>query len=384
MITLSNLEYVTNDNGHKVTCMSNVSSDPLYFDAVFGQSERIDSFDAFALGMLPIMIERRQSLEITGFVSHDLLIQLNNYVLPELCRIHQVKEKLKVVATPNIQKKDTNKKEFTITGLSCGVDSFTTILNSEVNFDAFTFFDAGSHGIYGGRLKDINYRIRLKNALHVSKHLDIPLIRVKTNVYRLLKGEFKSAHSFLNLSCAIAIGLKKAKYYYASAYSTEQSNLKKGDTSNYDHLILPLIKYDKFETHPSVINLKRIERIKAISDDDLAQRYLDVCLSSFKSGALSVINCSSCDKCLRTALTLKSIGKLHLFYRVFDLKLIEEQELLFLGKIMFGFKTIHDQELIDLMSAQGQITKALKLSAFLLFLKDRVRVLPRRLLRPFR
>ena len=195
-------------------------------------------------------------------------------------------------------------------------------------FDAFTFFDAGSHGIYGGRLKDINYRIRLKNALLVSKHLDIPLIRVKTNVYRLLKGEFKSAHSFLNLSCAIAIGLKKAKYYYASAYSTEQSNLKKGDTSNYDHLILPLIKYDKFEAHPSVINLKRIERIKALSDDDLAQRYLDVCLSSFKSGALNVINCSSCDKCLRTALTLKSIGKLHLFYGVFDLKLIEEQDAL--------------------------------------------------------
>ena len=51
---------------------------------------------------------------------------------------------------------------------------------------------------------------------------------------------------------------------------------------------------------------------------------------------------------------------------------------------MFGFKTIHDQELIDLMSAQGQITKALKLSALLLFLKDRVGVLPRRLLRPIR
>ena len=66
----------------------------------------------------------------------------------------------------------------------------------------------------------------------------------------------------------------------------------------------------------------RILKTYLISNHRLAQQYLDVCLSSFdyKYRNNQKINCSCCEKCMRTQFTLEYFNKLEDFQDVFYLE----------------------------------------------------------------
>ena len=113
------------------------------------------------------------------------------------------------------------------------------------------------------------------------------------------------------------------RYYYSSACSY-QSIKKFGRKPRHydlaifcDSYLLPLIQTERTELIIDGCQYRRVDKVKNISDWDIAQKYLNVCL--IQKGADST-NCGKCSKCLRTLLTLEILGKLENFSNIFDVE----------------------------------------------------------------
>jgi hypothetical protein len=314
-------------------------------------------YDAFVVAVLPLIIERQENLIVEGTVDATLLAQLNNKVIPQLCGIHNIQNNLTITTSKTVFKSGLNCNTVA-TGASCGVDSLATIKEfKDVNkkLDYLSFFDAGSHGLYGADNTLINYNHRLSNALEVSQKLGLELITVKTNAHQFLKGRFKSAHSFLNLSCAFAtLGIIN-EYHYASAYKINQITEESGDTSNYDHLILPQLHASYFLTKSTLGDKNRIERLAFILNYKLSQKHLDVCTNSVRANQMGCQNCSSCEKCMRTAATLELMNSLKKHDKVFNIEQFQFNLDVYISTLLGGKNSIHDSELLELLNVHNRV-----------------------------
>nr|WP_042246148.1 hypothetical protein [Nonlabens ulvanivorans] len=260
---LSGIEITKNDSSYTIQCL--LDDEVLYFKTshIFLYEEQVSLFDAFVIAVIPVMIERQEMLYVDGAVDSFLFRQLNEQILPRLSKINDLQDVLQIQSLSDVIHQFDNQNR--VTGVSCGVDSMATIKNLEekkTQLDYLAFFDAGSHGSYGTKNSSINYEFRKKNALEFAKKLSYELIEVRTNAHKFLTGRFKSAHSFLNLSCAFATQGLINHYYYASAYAIGQSTQQSGDTSNYDHIILPFLESSYFKTSSTLGEINRLERIE--------------------------------------------------------------------------------------------------------------------------
>ena len=61
------------------------------------------------------------------------------------------------------------------------------------------------------------------------------------------------------------------------------------------------------------LDIRRENKVKALSEFDIAQKYLRVCVKSAR-------NCNICFKCIRTLLEIDMIGKLEEYRDVFDIE----------------------------------------------------------------
>ena len=113
-----------------------------------------------------------------------------------------------------------------------------------------------------------------------------------------------------------------SKYYVASSLSYRESILFGRDRLNvcteaFDSIILPLLSTEHLTFIADGQQYTRSQKTARIADYDLAQKALNVCVNARETTAK---NCSYCPKCLRTLMTLESLGKLDNFSSAFDLK----------------------------------------------------------------
>lgn len=332
-------------------------------------------YDAFVIALIPLMLEKNESLVVDGLVDEVLLTQINTKVLPKLCEIQKFKNSLTVTALETVKRTAVN-DSIVVTGISCGVDSLATIKELEDcndKLDYLTFFDAGSHGKFGTDNTELTYHHRLGNAEVAAEKIGLKIIEIRTNAHSFLKGRFKTAHSFLNISCAFATQGFINEYHYASAYSIEQSNQQSGDTSNFDHYILPELYSSYFNTKSTLGDKNRIERIEYIYDYKVAQEHLDVCTNSILAKKEGRVNCTVCEKCMRTALTLDILGFLTIYEKVFDLKVFEMNKVSYIASLLVGDKSEHDNELLNLLKRKDQLRLNHKITALKAILKKRLK-----------
>lgn len=349
-MVLSNIRRFEKGGFWRLECL--LDGTAMFFESTHMQidGERELLYDSFVVAVLPLMVERQENLSIQGSIDAILLKQLNEVILPGLSKINNVPLKLTISSLSTTKNGYLHQKAFIATGVSCGVDSFTTILEAvEVGFkyDCLTFFDAGSHGTYNAAGSILNYDYRLSNAILVSQKLNIPLVRVKTNAHDFLSFRFQSAHSFLNISCVFATMGFITEYRYASAYAVNQITSKSGDTSNYDYYLLPSLFSSYLRSESAITEMNRLQRINYISKFSLPLEHLDVCTNSVKAKQIGFINCSSCEKCMRTMATLETIGFLDKYNRVFNLVDYHQNMEKYLSRLLVGNKSIHDKELLS-------------------------------------
>lgn len=303
--------------------------DTIYFelDKAFGEMFVEDTYDPFVLVPLWLAMYNHTDLRICGNLSKKLYKNLTWYVQKILCDFFPKFLPVKIFVDGFAP---TEAKGTLIgTGISCGVDSFSTIYDRFVREDdldykinALFFFNCGSHGNFGDELTQKVFVSRGLRSLNVANELGLPIFFVDTNLHAFRHEEDKSNILFLAFySCVLALQNVIRRYYVSSGCS--YSEIKAGgvkythcDLANFcESFLLPLIQTERTELIVDGCQYRRVDKLKNIADWSLAQKYLNVCLTQKDDDST---NCGECEKCLRTLLPLEILGKLDAFANVFD------------------------------------------------------------------
>lgn len=258
-------------------------------------------------------------------ITSCLKYQLNEQIIPLLCNEKSGFKRIKIIG--DVVGEVKKEKKCVGTGISCGVDSFSTILlglkdtlPKDNVITHLAIFNTGSLNFYGyENIKSLGeWRKETESELEyhiitgkqVAKEMGLDFISIDTNIPDLYQGCFLLSHTYRNLSCILATQKMWGCYYYASAGEDVFNADIRVDTGSYDALILPNISLESLKFYVSGFELLRMDKIKIIASNPVVQKYLNVC-------SYGKENCGKCTKCKRTMLNLDLIGRLYDFRQAF-------------------------------------------------------------------
>lgn len=337
--------------------------------------------DGFLVSLLPFAIINNFNIEVNGYVSERLLYQLKTYLLPVLS-----------VNIPGFHNIDINadidntvlKSQNAVgTGLSCGIDSFYTVLKhldssyENYNLTHVTFFNSmnSPHWKNFGEESSRDFiNARISYISPVAKSLGLKLVTVDTN-FDLFYKNMGLLETVTFRYCGIVLALQKLfKTYYWSS-STSISNFKLSTVIPLFELFsLQCISNQNTTFYSTGGETTRLEKTKYLSDFEITYKYLNVCW-------LHLYNCSKCNKCHRTMMSLYSIGKLDLYNKVFDLDFFYKHINEYIGRMIYTTnpKILHNEEYIEIFNSykgnELKVTRAARLHSKrieLSQLKDRI------------
>ncbi len=289
-----------------------------------------DVYDAFVLVPLYMAMYYKQDLHIHGCVSKRLYRNVMNYLQRILCDFSDDLSRVDV-HVEGFKEADGEHKIIGA-GISCGVDSLTTIYDRYVHEDdpeykinALFLFNCGTHGDYGEKSERL-YQERYAMNKSAADELGLPVYQVESNLHAFTHpmGPDPKAGYFAIWSCIFALQRAIGKYYVSSCNSyNELVTICSGLYRNVDlagfceSYAVPLLSTEQLELIIDGCQYERNQKTEKISGWYIAQKYLNVCV-------LQAHNCSHCTKCLRTIFALDVIGKLEKFAGVFDIDTYRE------------------------------------------------------------
>jgi hypothetical protein len=296
----------------------------------------IETVDAALVALLVLAMKNGEDIYVNGKLSAKLYYTLSVYLIDALCLSNSEYSRIRI-SVQSLSDNVFNDGKIAATGISCGIDSFSTIVthldieeNYKINY--LVHFNAGSHGLFGGEISNEVYNKRLTRIKEYSKLVNLQLIEISSNVADIIKEEFQKLHSIFHLSCILAIQKKISIYYYASAYRFDHFYLNKKDTSDWDIMLLKLIETESVSFYSSMAQYTRFQRTEIISTYRPSYKFLDVCTDSHNA---KKINCSKCEKCLRTQISLDLLGKLNKYKSVFDFDIYRAYKDKYIAKLIY-------------------------------------------------
>jgi hypothetical protein len=274
--------------------------------------------DAFLVALIPKAIKENHDILVNYWISCKLYYSLKKYLIPTLANINKAKNIN--IHCSKLDSETIKNKKAVGTGLSCGVDSFSTIYDHneaecphEYGITHLTFFNVGSHGSHGGEKANQLFNERKSIVERCAHELGKDLVIVDSNISELLKIPFPETHTLRSISAALTLQKLFNIYYYSSAVHIKDFKLNERSMGHFDIFSLPMLETENISFYSTCSTLSRIDKTKKIADYKIVQKYLNVCV---KDG----INCGKCFKCLRTLLTLDLLGKLDSYKSIFNMK----------------------------------------------------------------
>ena len=296
-----------------------------------------ENYDAFVLIPLWLAMLHKQDLYIRGKVSKKLYQNIKWYLPKILCNFYSALSPVNFLVD-GFTSPPKKRGKLIGTGISLGVDSLSTIYDHfiknedpEYKINALFYFDCGvlaQVGIEDKLMQELNLN-HYEQAKKIAGELGLPCYYLKSNVQNFRKTEDSTKlEAFAKFSCVFSLSNVLSRYYNSGTFSYEQighfeAHTLSGFSESYS---VPLIQTERTEIIVDGCQYRRVDKIKNISDWEIAQKYLNVCWRYTPDGS----NCCRCPKCYRTMLALEIMGKLENFSRVFD---IEQYE-----KNSFGYK----------------------------------------------
>jgi hypothetical protein len=277
-----------------------------------------------------------EDIYIKGQISSKLNYAINTYLIRALS-LSDHKYKLIKVKAKKLNNQPLANIKAAATGISCGVDSLSTIsthidLDNEFRIQYLTFFRAGAHGEYGGNLSKQIFERGLQHATQFANENNLPIIVIESNIMEVLQINFQSLHTLIHLSCILNLQKLISIYFYASSFRFDYYQLD-GFNSSWDILILDLLETETIDFYSSASQYTRFERTEVVSNYKPSFKYLDVCLDPMNA---ILINCSKCEKCVRTLISLEMIGKIDEYKNVFDLQTYYSKKDQFIGALLIS------------------------------------------------
>ena len=110
-------------------------------------------------------------------------------------------------------------------------------------------------------------------------------------------------------------------WLHASTYHWSDITLAANSyMARIEPFLLPLLSTSHITLATTGSQHSRIDKTQIVAMMPDTHEFLDVCVSPAAAG-----NCSACEKCLRTLLTLEMLGHLDLYERVFDMELYAQK-----------------------------------------------------------
>ncbi len=342
MIEISNLRKYTREaltrlevDMNFIDAESPYTERTLYFeiDKKFSYMFADDTYDAFVLVPLYLAMLHKQDLHIRGKISAKLYQNIKWYVQKIWCDFYD--ELSPVTLTVDGFAAPPKKRGKLIgTGISCGVDSLSTIYDHFVRerdpdfrINALFYFNCGIFGEFGdAKFLELTLN-RNEPGKRAAKDLGLPCYYVNSNLHAFRKIVDMNKLNFIAVySCALSLGNAVSRYYVSSGTNYQEikqfnDHYHNADMSGFcESYLVPLIQTERTELIVDGCQYRRVDKLKNIADWDVAQKYLNVCWGYTPDGS----NCGLCPKCLRTLLPLEILGKLDDFAAVFDVERYRE------------------------------------------------------------
>ena len=269
------------------------------------------------IGLLPGAIKRHHNIVCEGEVSKELLFNICNIYIPSVIKYDSTLSPIKIEANTQIEDEFTSNTKKTGTGLTMGIDSLYVLKkyrhDARYGLDCCLIFDVGDFDVY--RNHDKTEYFLLKKAQSLAKTIELPLVFIKSNIGSIFPGQRGTRLTYYHIACIIAAKSFLYRYYSATSYTVQDLSLINNSwAGEYDELFLASIfSTSNIKIIPLPIELSRIEKTNEISNYDIAQKYLHVCMRE-------PYNCGICKKCRRTLITLDLLGKLDNFSNVFNIE----------------------------------------------------------------
>lgn len=346
----------------------NITADLLLQDNIYTMRYWLDkeyngrvnaTAEPFILPALLMALYYKQDLTVEGILSRDLFYGIRHFILPAWNKMGYFTPTL---IAKHIQEGLPQIKRGIATGVSGGVDSFYSILNNITEEEKLDFLLQILH-------HDISFSEDMEESnryvTQVSQELQIPVVRLHSNIMCHIKQAFECVHTYINISHALLLQPLIGTYIYSSGFHFNSSLLNFADSSLYDLLLAQAIKSSGFELVIYNPIQTRFDKIESISSNKITQQYLHVC---FKN-RLNSKNCTIyCEKCIRTILALDILNRIDFFNNVFDIPLFKKYRAYAWGESLYFSYIHHNVFHMELLAAAKNKHYTIPLRAYFFFI----------------
>lgn len=298
--------------------------------------------NALAVAFIFIAYERERDLNLEFSIDEKLFSGIHSHIIPALNRVFNQSIKIKCESILLTQKEANGGA----TGMSGGVDSFATYYTFKHKLKYFTFFNAGSHGEHGKTFAERLNQKAYDRALQIAESLNVKLIKVVSNISNFTTRRFQDNHSFFQLSCAHLLTQKIDKYFYSTGQHESYLDNNSFDLIYINNFLTTYLSSNSLTIEPSLSQFTRMERVELIASEDTPKQYLDVCTTPLQSERSDILNCGTCEKCMRTQWQLDLLGQLPKYSAVFPLELFKANKWQFIHSILWFPKSDDHREII--------------------------------------
>lgn len=276
-----------------------------------------ERIDAYIIVLFYWAMKNNHNIESTIPMTEDLYFQITRYLMPIL--IEKSNGELHSISIKCPLAKNIENKGAVVTGMTCGVDSFYSVLNNYNNevpsrkLTHLIIMSLADSYKKSGNYQNITKRV-YANARKVARKIDLPLIELNSNIRELFPTP--PMHTLLRIFGIYTLQKLFGVYYFSSGYPIWTFNINDAtitDSARYDLLLCKELTTKNLAIYSDGGEKKRIEKLQKISDIKLVKENLHVCDNSSK-------NCGKCEKCVRTMCELDCLGKLEEYSNVFNLK----------------------------------------------------------------
>lgn len=294
----------------------------------YGQYLCYDRGDAFLIAVLRYALVHGHDIVVSSPVSHSLYYQVTTMFIPGLVDAHA--NKLKPISIKTDVIPDLTVGEAVMTGCSCGVDNMY-VLREHTKEDAATM--RLTHLVVNNMHTDAKgdnldaqneaFRSMVNRANKVATELRLEVIAADTNYSGGCFADmpYEGYTTFAHIFGAYALQKLCKTYILAAEFPVRDFSIRNAeyeDTAYYDLFTVAMMSTPGLMIYSGGGAKSRLEKVKAVVDWPIAQRYLNVC---HRVGADDLRNCShNCPKCMYTMNEISAVGDIDNFSEVFDVE----------------------------------------------------------------
>lgn len=352
------------------------------YPSEYGEYICTERVDAFVVALIPFAMRKGLDIKSIIPISEKLSYQLHNYYIPILSKYQETFKQIDL--TCPCSSENLNTKGAVGTGISCGIDSFYSVLKhigikeKDYELTHLVTMNVGSFGYQGGDFSYRWFQEEAKKARKVSEELNLPLIEINSNLMEIYQENHGFSGTF-RMAGAI-LGLQKlfSKYYISAGFDIKDFDITSEENDDYDLFNLLVGSNESTTFYSTGLEATRFERTKFITQYPVTFDKLTVCMCGND-------NCGKCEKCMRTLGALYALNSLDKYRGSFDIDQFKKHEFMNLARIRYygiGYMRPLYKEIYSILKIEqpGKYSLYTFMAIFIIYPIEKIKKLVKRIL----